>query len=71
MLQTSSVSRKAPGDAKLIFNRYGARYFFAQAWFYAESTGMQASKSRSEKQFARELAREKRTTETVVATTRR
>ncbi len=46
MLRTSSVIRNAPGDAKLVFNRYGNQYFFAQAWFQADSTGMQASKSR-------------------------
>jgi hypothetical protein len=71
MVLTSSVIGKIQDSAKLVFNRYGDHYFFAQAWLPADGIGMQASKSRSEKQFARELAREKRTTETVVATTRR
>jgi hypothetical protein len=71
MVQTSSVIGKIQDSAKLVFNRYGDHYFFAQAWLPADGIGMQASKSRSEKQIARELAREKRTTETVVATTRR
>jgi hypothetical protein len=71
MVQTSSVIGKIQDSAKLVFNRYGDHYFFAQAWLPADNIGMQASQSRSEKQFARELAREKRTTETVVATTRR
>jgi hypothetical protein len=71
MVQTSSVIGKIQDSAKLVFNRYGDHYFFAQAWLPADNIGMQASQSRSEKQFARELVREKRTTETVVATTRR
>jgi hypothetical protein len=71
MVLTRSVIGKIQDSAKLVFNRYGDHYFFAQAWLPADNTGMQASKSRSEKQIARELAREKRTTETVVATTRR
>jgi hypothetical protein len=71
MVQTSSVIGKIQDSAKLMFNRYGDHYFFAQAWLPADNIGMQASQSRSEKQFARELVREKRTTETVVATTRR
>jgi hypothetical protein len=70
MVQTSSVIGKIQDSAKLVFNRYGDHYFFAQAWLPADNIGMQASQSRSEK-FARELVREKRTTETVVATTRR
>ena len=70
-IQTNSVIGKIQDSAKLVFNRYGDHYFFAQAWLPADSTGMQALKSQSEKQIARELAREKRATETVVATTRR
>ena len=71
MLRTSSVIRNAPGDAKLVFNRYGNQYFFAQAWFQADSTGMQASKSRSEKQIARELAGNKLSKEVVAIKARR
>jgi hypothetical protein len=69
-VQTNSTIGKIQDSAKLVFNRYGDQYFFAQAWLPADNIGMQASQSRSEK-FARELASEKRTTETVVATTRR
>jgi len=71
MLRTNSVSRNAPGDAKLVFNRYGNQYFFAQAWFQADSTGMQASKSRSEKQIVRELAANKLSREVVAIKARR
>ena len=69
LVQTNSVSGKIEDKARLVFYRYGDQYFFAQAWLPADSIGMQAPKSRTEK--ARELAREKRTTETVVATARR
>jgi len=69
LVQTNSVIGKIENNARLVFYRYGDQYFFAQAWLPADSIGMQTPKSRTEK--ARELAREKRTTETVVATARR
>ena len=69
LVQTNSVIGKIENNARLVFYRYGDQYFFAQAWLPADSIGMQSPKSRTEK--ARELAREKRTTETVLATARR
>ena len=69
LVLTNSVTGKINDDGRLVFYRYGDQYFFAQAWLPADNTGMQAPKSRGEK--GRELAREKRTTETVVATARR
>jgi hypothetical protein len=69
MVRTNSVIGKIQDNARLVFYHYGDQYFFAQAWLPADNTGMQAPKSRTEK--ARELAREKRTTETVMATVRR
>src|SRR6476469_2305757 len=65
LVRTSSVIGKLEDDAKLVFYRYGDRYFFAQAWLPSESIGMQAPKSRSEKQTARELAANKHTREEV------
>jgi hypothetical protein len=47
MLLMNAVIGKAPERAKLIFNRYGNRYFFAQAWIDGENTGLQAPKSRA------------------------
>jgi hypothetical protein len=70
MLRTSSVIGKVQDGAKLVFNRYGDHYFFAQAWLPADNTGMQAPKSRSEKQNAHELA-VTRTSKEVVAITAR
>ena len=69
LIQTSSVIGKIDDNARLVFYRYGDQYFFAQAWLPSDNIGMQAPKSRTEK--SRELAREKRSTETVVATVRR
>ena len=69
MIRTNSVIGKIENNGRLVFYHYGDQYFFAQAWLPADNTGMQAPKSRTEK--AHELAREKRTTETVIATTRR
>ena len=65
LVRTISVSGKIQDNAKLVFDRYGDRYFFAQAWLPSESTGMQAPKSRTEKRIARELAANKQAKETV------
>ena len=65
LVMTSSVIGKRQDDAKLVFYRYGDQYFFAQAWLPSDSIGMQAPKSRSEKQMARELAANTRTREEV------
>jgi hypothetical protein len=70
MVRTNSVIGKTQDDAKLVFNRYGDHYFFAQAWLPADSIGMQASKSRNEKQIARELAGTKLSTKSVAITAR-
>ena len=70
LLMTSNITRKAPGDAKLIFNRYGEQYFLAQAWFQADTTGLQTSKSRNEKRIERELAANRVSKEVVAVTAR-
>lgn len=69
LVMTASVSGKIKNTGLLIFHRYGNEYFFAQAWQPASSVGMQAPRSKAVK--ALELARGKRETETVVASTRR
>ena len=56
MVQTNSVISKKQANARLVFNRYGDQYFFAQAWLPVDSVGMQVSKSRNEKRITRELA---------------
>jgi hypothetical protein len=71
LVQTNSVIGQTNEEAKLIFNRYGDRYYFSQAWLAADNTGMQVSKSRSEKATANELASIKRATEMVALSRKR
>ena len=47
--QTTTVVGKASDDAKLVFNRYGDRYFFAQAQLAGETTSFAALKSSAER----------------------
>ena len=49
MIQTTSVLRNAAGNAKLVFHRYGDRYFFAQAQLAGDATGLAAVKSKAER----------------------
>ena len=70
LVRTSSITHKEPGDAKLIFNRYGEQYFLAQAWFQADRIGLQTPKSRNEKQIERELAATRVSREVVAVTAR-
>jgi hypothetical protein len=71
MVQMDSVAGKAQESAKLIFNRYDNKYFFAQAWVDGENSGLQASRSRAERATGRELAGIKMATESVALTARR
>ncbi len=65
MIATGSVIGQTRDNGRLVFNRYGSQYFFAQVWQPAESIGMQATKSRTEKHAARELAAHRSAKETV------
>lgn len=65
MVQMTCVIGKTQESAKLIFNRYGNHYFFAQAWADADNTGLQAPKARAERVAERELAGIKPKTEAV------
>jgi hypothetical protein len=40
------------GDAHLVFNRYGERYFLSQVWFGYEGAGHGLVQSRAEKEIA-------------------
>jgi len=71
LVQTNSVIGQTNEEAKLVFNRYGDRYYFSQAWLAADNTGMQVSRSRSEKATANELASIKRATEIVALSRKR
>lgn len=71
LIRTGSVIGDSEANAKLVFNRYGERYFLAQAWLPSEAIGLQAPKSRTERQMARELTANKTTKETVAITAKR
>jgi len=71
LVQTNSIIGQTNGAAKLVFNRYGDRYYFSQAWLAADNTGMQVSRSRSEKATGNELASIKRATEMVALSGKR
>lgn len=44
------------GNARLVFHRYGERYFLAEVWCGGDSAGRQLMKSRDEQQLEREVA---------------
>ena len=52
----NSAIRQSSEGAALVFNRYGSKYFFAQAWIDGETDGLRALKSRSEHATQKELA---------------
>jgi hypothetical protein len=70
LIQTSPLIGKAEESTRLVFNRYGANYFFAQAWIDGSSNGSQAPKPRAERDVERQLAGTKPKAETVALTTR-
>ena len=49
MIQTNPVIGKTSNDAKLVFQRYGDRYFFAQAQMAGEPTSFEAIKSSTQR----------------------
>jgi hypothetical protein len=57
VVQMHATIGKASEAAKLVFNRYGAQYFFAQAWMPYDRNGVEASKSHAERSMQRELNR--------------
>jgi hypothetical protein len=52
MVITTDVTGKMSENARLVFHRYGDRYFFAQAQMAGDSTHLAAVKSRSEQKHA-------------------
>jgi len=71
MVQMTSVIGKGQENARLIFHRYGNKYFFAQVWVDGEGDGLQAPKPRAERAAEREMAAIKATSETVLLTASR
>ncbi len=57
MRLTNSIrAGKVPENAKLVFHRYGPRYFLAEVWSSGESTGRQLLKSNEERTIESQLA---------------
>jgi hypothetical protein len=53
---THSIRPDTSKSARLVFHRYGERYFLAEVWGGGDSTGRQLLKSRQERASERELA---------------
>ena len=68
---TCRVEGKAQNRARLVFHRYGNRYFFAQAWVDGDSAHLEAQTSRAEHAAERQLAAFKMATESAIVTARR
>jgi len=64
------VSGKLDGGMRLVFHRYGRRYFFVQAWADGNN-GLELPTTRAESAAARELAGIEPKRETIVRTARR
>jgi hypothetical protein len=55
-LTQSIQARIVPERAKLVFHRYGQRYFLSEVWTTGERTGRQLHKSNEERAIERQLA---------------
>jgi len=53
----NTIQRKGSRtDARMVFHRYGDRYFLAEVWNGGDSTGLELLKSRQERALQHELA---------------
>src|SRR5687767_15161044 len=65
IVQTTQISGSLADDAKLVFRRYGDRYFFAQVELAGDATKLVAARSRAERSTERSTRRPiKRSAET-------
>lgn len=55
IVQTLGVNSKLDNNAKLVFRRYGDRYFFAKAQMAGDATTLAASRTRAERAAERSL----------------
>lgn len=55
-LSNSIQAAKEPNTSKLVFHRYGPRYFLAQVWVAGQTSGRQLLKSKEESRIASQLA---------------
>lgn len=58
IIQTSSVGGSLADDSKLVFRRYGDRYFFAQAQVGGDATMLTAAKSHAERAAERAVVKQ-------------
>jgi hypothetical protein len=56
IVQTNECNAKTPEQAKLVFNRYGDQYFFAQAQTAGDSVALSAVKSNAERDMESAIA---------------
>jgi len=71
MVQTTSILGKTQESAKLVFHRYGDRYFFAQAWTTGDSEVLEAPRSRGERGMVERLAGIAPTNESIALASRK
>jgi hypothetical protein len=58
MVGSNAAQTQKPTDkTKLVFNRYGDRYFLSQIWMNGATLGHQLPKSSREKEIAKDMAR--------------
>jgi hypothetical protein len=67
IILTTGVQGKPSDDAKLVFDRYGDRYFFAQAQMAGDATSLAAVKSNAERSARHAVAASKSRIVIVVA----
>jgi len=67
LVTNAAVSAEPQSESKLIFNRYGERYFLSQVWTEGNSQGRQLLKSAREKEMSQIAKNETRGQVTLVA----
>ena len=58
----SAQSNRLPETGKLVFNKYGDRYFLSQVWTLGSAWGLEIPKHRAERELARMAANRERVT---------
>jgi hypothetical protein len=69
IIQTNELNINTPEQAKLVFHRYGDRYFFAQAQMVGDSITLAAVKSNAERNTEQAVASNPRKKTVVVVAT--
>jgi hypothetical protein len=56
ILTSSKISSNAPTESKMMFNRYGDRYFLSQVWTAGVPTGVELRKTSTEIELAKRIS---------------